>query len=331
MSSPCASTQASASCAGVQPLRRAIAPTAVDQVEVALRSCRPGSAGDCRRQSSALEVVGRADLAGQEAAAERAVGDEADAQLAHRRQDLGLRLAASTASTRSAAPRSGARRARGGSSPAPPRTGPRKRTLPARDELGHRADRLLDRRLRVDAVLVVEVDRVDAEPLQADASQACAHVVGPAVDAQALAVRRRARCRTWWRARPRRGGPRSPGRPAPRCVHDAVHVGRVEEVDAELQRPVDGGDRLGLVAAGRRSRACPCSRGRSRRPGDPAVRAVAASSFPPAMPISETARSAPPFPPGSSRRHGRAGPSVRPQDSACSWIATATTICRRAR
>src|SRR3954471_8247966 len=54
-------------------------------------------------------------------------------------------------------------------------------------ELGHRADRLLDRRLGVDAVLVVEVDRVDAEALERRLAR-LAHVVGIAADAQELAV-----------------------------------------------------------------------------------------------------------------------------------------------
>jgi hypothetical protein len=39
------------------------------------------------------------------------------------------------------------------------------------DELRHRADRLLDRTVSVDAVLVVEVDVVDAEP-RSEASHA---------------------------------------------------------------------------------------------------------------------------------------------------------------
>ena len=43
---------------------------------------------------------------------------------------------------------------------------PRWRDLAGLDELGHRADGLLDRHGLVDAVLVVEVDVVDAEPLQ---------------------------------------------------------------------------------------------------------------------------------------------------------------------
>jgi hypothetical protein len=38
--------------------------------------------------------------------------------------------------------------------------------LPGLDELGHRADRLLDFGLLVDPVLVVEVDVVDAQALE---------------------------------------------------------------------------------------------------------------------------------------------------------------------
>ena len=55
------------------------------------------------------------------------------------------------------------------------------------DELRHRADGLLDRRIRVDAVLVIDVDRVDAEPLQRRVAGPV-HVVGTAVDAEKRAV-----------------------------------------------------------------------------------------------------------------------------------------------
>ena len=48
-----------------------------------------------------------------------------------------------------------------------------------------------------------------------------------------------------------------------------VHVGGVEEGDAELEGPVDGGDRLVVVARRRRSRTCPCSRGPGARPFSP--------------------------------------------------------------
>ena len=38
--------------------------------------------------------------------------------------------------------------------------------MPACHEVGHRADGVLDRRVRIDAVLVVQVDVVDAEALR---------------------------------------------------------------------------------------------------------------------------------------------------------------------
>ena len=73
------------------------------------------------------------------------------------------------------------------------------------DELGHRADGLLDRDVLVDAVLVVEVDVVDAEALQRGVA-GLPDVLRRAVDAEPLAVRAHACCRTWWRAEPRRVG-----------------------------------------------------------------------------------------------------------------------------
>src|SRR5206468_6891015 len=51
------------------------------------------------------------------------------------------------------------------------------------DELFHRSDRLLDRRLIVDAMLVVEIDVVDAEPLEARVT-GFAHVLGAPTDAE---------------------------------------------------------------------------------------------------------------------------------------------------
>ena len=54
----------------------------------------------------------------------------------------------------------------------------------------------------------------------------------------------------------------------------AVHVGGVEERHAEVERPVDRRDRLVVVARRRRTRSCPCSRGRAEtvRPERPRVR-----------------------------------------------------------
>jgi hypothetical protein len=107
------------------------------------------------------------------------------------------------------------------------------------DQLGKRADRLLDRRLGVDAVLVVEVDVVGAEAPQGGLAS-LAHVLGATADAAGPGVA---------------GIDHDPelGRqhhlvapPADRRADQllvrvgAVDVRGVEEVDAQLQRPVDG-------------------------------------------------------------------------------------------
>src|SRR5207302_2010780 len=55
------------------------------------------------------------------------------------------------------------------------------------DERGHRADRLLDRRPRIDAVLIVEVDRLDAQTRQARLASGT-NVVGLAADAETATV-----------------------------------------------------------------------------------------------------------------------------------------------
>src|SRR5215207_4167300 len=65
-------------------------------------------------------------------------------------------------------------------------------------EVAHRTHRVLDGRVRVDPVLVVEVDHLDPEPLETGLA-GLAHVVGPAVDAQ------------------KRAGPGWRARRAPRC------------------------------------------------------------------------------------------------------------------
>lgn len=104
-------------------------------------------------------------------------------------------------------------------------------------ELGHRPDRLLDGGVRVDPVLVVEVDDVDPEAAEAGLAR-LPHVLRTAVYAEEGAV----------------GGPlvaelrgdhdfvaAVSQRPAQQLlvVADAVHVGGVEEVDAHVQGPMD--------------------------------------------------------------------------------------------
>ena len=118
---------------------------------------------------------------------------------------------ASTATTPSAARRWDARRARGGWSPAAASLSPRKRTLPGRHQLGHGAHRVLDGHVGIDAVLVVQVDVVHAQPLQRRVAR-LPHVRRVAADAQELALVRRASCRTWSPA-PRRRAGRAMARP----------------------------------------------------------------------------------------------------------------------
>ena len=114
------------------------------------------------------------------------------------------------------------------------------------DQALHRADRVLDRRVRVDAVLVVEVDDVDAQALEARLA-GLHHVV--------RACRRRPACRrrsfTWPNlvATIALRAPAALERLAEQrlVVAPAVHVGRVEEVDALVERVVDHADRLVVV------------------------------------------------------------------------------------
>ena len=115
-------------------------------------------------------------------------------------------------------------------------------------QLGHRPDRLLDRHVGVDAVLVVEVDVVDPEAPQRRVAGR-PHVVRAAVDAahaRVVGVAHDAEL----------GGQHHlvaavGDRPPDQLLVGAraVHVGGVEQRDPEVERAVDRRDRLGLVGA----------------------------------------------------------------------------------
>ena len=112
------------------------------------------------------------------------------------------------------------------------------------DQLGHRPDGVLDRHLRVDPVLVVEVDAVGAEPAQAGLA-ALLDVLRPAVDAHSAS--RVAADRELGRQHhlvPAAGD----GPPHELLVvAGPVGVGGVEERDPELQGAEDRGQGLLLV------------------------------------------------------------------------------------
>ena len=119
--------------------------------------------------------------------------------------------------------------------------------FPRDDQFGHRADGLLDRHARIDAVLIVQVDDVQAEPLQRCVAGA-PHVLGRSVDAEERAVR--ATDVAELRGEHDLIAPSADRRADELLVRErAVHVGRVEEIDADVERAVNRRDRLRLVPA----------------------------------------------------------------------------------
>ena len=114
------------------------------------------------------------------------------------------------------------------------------------DELGHRTPCLFDRDCRVDPVLVVEVDVIDAQPGKGSVAGG-PHVFGTAVDSDPASVRAALVAEL--------GGEDDLVTPAGDSSADkhlvregAVHVGGVQEVDTDLESPVDRCDRLLVVA-----------------------------------------------------------------------------------
>ena len=113
-------------------------------------------------------------------------------------------------------------------------------------QLGQRADGVLDRGVRVDPVLVVQVDVVNAEALQraldrgADVRRAAVDDAGPATGVRHQAELRRHHDLVTTTL----------DGPADQFLVEvrAVNLGGVDVGDAQLQRPVDGADRLGIAA-----------------------------------------------------------------------------------
>ena len=188
-----------------------------------------------------LREVG--DRAGQEAAAERRIGDEADAE---RPRDGARRLGLLAVQQRVLGLHRGDRVRRMGAADGLRRGLGQAEVahLPLLDQPGHRADRLLDRHGGIDAVLVVEVDHLDAEALEGGLA-GLLHVVGPAVHAVRPArVLRLAEL----------GGEEDLVADALQRLADhrlvvapAIHVGAVEMRDAEIDGVADQLDGLRVV------------------------------------------------------------------------------------
>ena len=243
MSSLWWSSHASASWPGVTSRSAAISRTRSTSSRF-LSKFAPWKRGLLRRKSPSARSSGEAIAPDRKPRPSGRVGDEADAELAHGRQHrvLGVarpqRVLRLQRRDRVHGVRAADRLRRG-------LREPEVADLALLDQLLHRADRLLDRDGLVDAVLVVEVDVVDAEPRQRRVARA-ADVVGLAVDAEEAAVLAALVAEL---GREHDLVAAAGDRAADELLvgERAVHVGRVEEGDAELERALDRGDRLALV------------------------------------------------------------------------------------
>src|SRR5260370_36634248 len=115
------------------------------------------------------------------------------------------------------------------------------------NQVGHGADGFLDRSVSIDAVLVVQINVIDGEALEAGFASA-AGVLGLSVYAARLRIIKIAHNTEF-------GGQHDLIALAfDRAAHEffvlewAVHVGGVEKVAAEFDGPVNGGDGLRFVA-----------------------------------------------------------------------------------
>src|ERR1700686_1207865 len=117
------------------------------------------------------------------------------------------------------------------------------------DQLRQGANRFFNRRIRIDAMLVIEVNVLDAKPLQTSFA-GLLHVVGLAADAAV----------TWVAGiadNPELCGQHDLVALALDRASDElfvlvrpVDVGGVEKIDAEFEGAMNGRDRFGVIAAG---------------------------------------------------------------------------------
>src|SRR5918992_244563 len=114
-------------------------------------------------------------------------------------------------------------------------------------EVAHRADGVLDRHRAIHSMLIVQIDVVDAQPRQRGVARG-ADVLGATAHPEVLAIRPTHVAEL--------GGEDYALALAPyRPPHEdfvrvrAVHVGGVEESDAQLERAVDGCDRFLIIAS----------------------------------------------------------------------------------
>jgi hypothetical protein len=193
------------------------------------------------------QMLGLAELAGEKTAAQRAVGDEADAKLANGRQQLIFRVAG----PQRIFALQGRNRMNGGR-PAY-RVWRRLRqaeiaNLSLAYEIGHGAHGFFDWRLRVDPVLIVEIDHLDPESLEACLARlANTGRVTPGAEHGAFGVAHPSEL-----CRQHDGVALTADRAAEQLFVAAhsVRVRAVKKCDAAFDGVMEGGNRLFIVAAG---------------------------------------------------------------------------------
>src|SRR5215213_3705955 len=119
--------------------------------------------------------------------------------------------------------------------------------LARRDKRGHSANRLFYGRIGVDAVLIIEVDNIDAETLEAFIA-ALANISGPAIDTEEASILGPHIAE--FRGEHNLLAPVPDGRAHQYLVGaQTVDVGGIEKGYTELDCTMDGGDRFAVVAA----------------------------------------------------------------------------------
>src|SRR5690606_31642348 len=122
---------------------------------------------------------------------------------------------------------------------------PKVADFPRPNEFGHGADRLLNRDLRIDTMLIIQVDNIDLQPAQARVT-GCAHVFGIAANAEELAAGTAdvTELGGEYHLLPATGdGATNQVLVAAR----AVHVRRIQKITAPVQVPVNDRNRLGVI------------------------------------------------------------------------------------
>jgi len=108
------------------------------------------------------------------------------------------------------------------------------------DQPGHRSDGLLDRRFGIDAVLIIQIDRLDVQPLQTGLA-GLHHVLGSPAHAHRLAAGRTHVSEL--RGQRHLVTPVTDGPPHQLLVPPhTIHIGGIEKRYAKLQSSVNGGN-----------------------------------------------------------------------------------------